>query len=297
MSSDRLNLRGDYPRPAATALVWLVAATVAAFAVQLALLSPWLQSSTAVVDLLRLTVRNLEQGRVWTLVTHGFLHGTGNPLHFLFSLIGLVLIGRELEPHLGARRFVVVYVTSLMAGATCWLATHWQTGGVHVGPTAGLLGLLVVLARIYENERITLMPFFVFSITLRPTHLVLGLVAFDAMGFLFWELRGADVPFGFAPSVHLGGMLAGWLYFRLFHAHNGWDRASSVSLPDWLRRSQAPAAGPRPPFPVERPPRPAGSVRAEMDRILDKINSEGLGSLTPEERQILDDARDLLGKP
>jgi hypothetical protein len=33
-----------------------------------------------------------------------------------------------------------------------------------------------------------------------------------------------------------------------------------------------------------------------VDRILDKINSQGFGSLTDEEKQILDHAKDILNK-
>ena len=41
----------------------------------------------------------------------------------------------------------------------------------------------------------------------------------------------------------------------------------------------------------------AGSAsQAEVDRILDKINSHGFGALTPEEKRILDDAKDLLSR-
>jgi len=37
-------------------------------------------------------------------------------------------------------------------------------------------------------------------------------------------------------------------------------------------------------------------LRAEVDRILDKINSQGFGALTPEEKKRLDEAKDLLSK-
>jgi hypothetical protein len=37
-------------------------------------------------------------------------------------------------------------------------------------------------------------------------------------------------------------------------------------------------------------------LRAEVDRILDKINSEGFGALTAEEKRLLDEARDLLSR-
>ena len=37
-------------------------------------------------------------------------------------------------------------------------------------------------------------------------------------------------------------------------------------------------------------------LRAEVDRILDKINSQGFGSLTDEEKRCLDQAKDLLNR-
>ena len=37
-------------------------------------------------------------------------------------------------------------------------------------------------------------------------------------------------------------------------------------------------------------------LRAEVDRILDKINSQGFGALTDEEKRVLDEARDLLSR-
>ena len=41
---------------------------------------------------------------------------------------------------------------------------------------------------------------------------------------------------------------------------------------------------------------PPEDVRKEVDRILDKINRSGFGSLTDQEKKILDAARDLLNR-
>ncbi len=88
-------------------------------------------------------------------------------------------------------------------------------------------------------------------------------------------------------------MLAGWLFFRFLYANNGWDRAATLRLPGWLRfKSRKPAAAARTPSAPWR----SGSLRADVDRILDKINSHGFHSLSEEEKQILDDAKDLLSK-
>jgi len=293
MSSDRFYMRGDYPRPPATVLVWLVASMISAFLLQLVLLSPWFGAAGYLPDLFRLTVPAIQQWHLWTLLTHGFLHSTDNPLHIIFSLLSLVMIGRELEPQLGARKFLLLFAGSLLFGAACWLALHWRFGGVHIGPSAGIMGLLVVLACLYSGQQMSFMPFFVFSVTMRPMYFVYGLAAIDVLLLVLYEVPGAHVPFGYAPSVHLGGMVAGWLYFRFLHANNGWDRAASFTLPAWLRfpkkRAATAAAGS-----VSR--RHPASLRADVDRILDKINSHGFGSLTDEEKRTLDEAKDLLSK-
>jgi hypothetical protein len=44
------------------------------------------------------------------------------------------------------------------------------------------------------------------------------------------------------------------------------------------------------------PTRATGDLRAQVDLILDKINSQGFGALTPEEKRILDEAKDLLSR-
>lgn len=295
MPSDRFYMRGDYSRPRTTALVWLVAAMISCFVLQSALLLPWFDASSNLPAQLRLTVRGLEQGHIWTLLTHGFLHSTEFPLHILFSLVVLVLLGRELEPQLGARRFTALFGAALLTGAGCWLALHWHTGGAHIGPSAGLMALLVVLARLHEDQRMTFMPFFVFSVTVKPMHLIYGFAVIDTLILLLVELPGSDALFGYAPSAHLGGMAAGWVYFRFFHANNGWDRAPGFSLPAWVRRSDK-ALDASAPASNSRPMRDALSLKADVDRILDKINSEGFGSLTEAEKQTLDDAKALLSK-
>lgn len=288
-------MRGDYLRPRTTALVWIVAAMLSCFVLQLMLLSPWLEAYAGLTDQLRLTVRGIQQWHLWTVLTHGFLHDTGFPLHIVFSVLLLILVGRELEPQLGARRFAAVFGTALLVGSLCWLSLHWRHGGAHIGPGAGILALLVVLARLYASQPMTFMPFFVFSVTVRPMHLVYALAVVNALLLLLFELPGADLPLDYAPSAHLGGMLTGWLYFRHFHANNGWDRAPGFSLPAWLRFPQKNTVPPAR-LPAAHPLRDPGDVRADVDRILDKINSEGLGSLTPEEKRTLDTAKNLLSK-
>ncbi len=296
MLADRSYMRGDYQRRRTSALVWIIAVTVAAFVIELVVGSPWFVHGEALLSELPLTIPALREGHVWTLLTHGLIHSTSTPFHILFTVLSLIFIGRELEPLLGAKRFVGLYVGALLLGALTWSAVHWIHGGVLIGATAGIFGLFVVLALLHPYQEINFLVMFLIPVRTKPIYLVYGLLALDVFGLLFYEFRGSSPPFGYAASAHLGGMLAGWLYLKLFHASHGMDRAASFSLqlPAWLKRREKKATFEIPV--ATKPTKPSPNLRAEVDRILDKINSEGFGSLTEQEKRVLDDAKDMLSR-
>jgi hypothetical protein len=70
-----------------------------------------------------------------------------------------------------------------------------------------------------------------------------------------------------------------------------------VELPRWIKRSGKPEAV-TPAFDntTATPPNTRQDIRAEVDRILDKINSHGFGALTPDEKRVLDNAKHLLSR-
>ena len=138
-------------------------------------------------------------------------------------------------------------------------------------------------------------PFFIVPVTIKPKYLAYAAVAVDLVGFLAYEVNGSLSPFGYAHSAHLGGMAAGWLYFRFVHG-SSWrlpSRRGAVELPKWMKHAQK-SGTPAPPYKVNVGNRE--NLRAEVDRILDKINSKGFGALTAEEKRLLDEARDLLSR-
>jgi hypothetical protein len=143
--------------------------------------------------------------------------------------------------------------------------------------------------------------FFVFPVTVKPKHIAASLVGLDVFVLLVYELPGAKLPFdmNMASSAHLGGMLTGLLYHRFVHSaawFNPEDRAD-MELPRWIKRARK-AKVPVPESEVSAVPPPYSreDIRAEVDRILDKINSQGFAALSAEEKRILDEARDLLSR-
>lgn len=285
-------MRSEYPRPAASVLTWILSALVSGFVLQ-NVFGRWFESNTF-ERLFALTPGSLNQGYVWTLFSYSLLHA--GILHLIFNGLGIFLLGRELVPLLGSRRFLTVYFSSAVLGGLAWLAVHHFTGGVAlVGASSCGLMLFILFACFYPDREITFLLFFVLPVTIKPKYLAWVLVGIDLLGFLFSELPGGSFDSGIAYSSHLGGMLTGWIYFRYFHANNGWDRAPSIELPAWLHRRKKPGSA-TPVYKVNLG-KPSDSFRAEVDRILDKINSQGFGALTEEEKRILDEAKDLLSRP
>lgn len=294
MLSDRPYMRDDYSRNTSNVVTWLISAIVATFVLQFVFLR-WFNGDRGLDSLLSLTVDNIAAGKVWTLFTYSFLHSTGNLLHVVANLLGLYFLGRALQPLLGAKRFMWLYAGAVMSGAVLWLGTHWPGGGAAIGASAGVAGLFVVFACFHPNQPVTFLLFFVLPVTLKPKYVAIGLLAFELFGFVFYEIMGAVSPFGpIAHSAHLGGMLAGWIYFRYLHTAR-WRTASTrpdIELPRWLQKTAK--AAPPAAFQVDVARRE--DLRAEVDRILDKINSDGFGALTADEKRLLDEARDLLSR-
>lgn len=286
-------MRDDYRPPKTSVVVWLIAAIVAGFLLQTIFLR-WFGVGRTFVDLFALSVDGITSGKVWTLLTYSFLHSPSNLLHVIANLLGLYFLGRELLPVMGSKRFLWFYGAAAASGGLLWLAANWTTGGVVWGASAAVYGLLTIFACFYPNRQVTFLLFFVVPVTVKPKYVAYVLLGLDLCGFLFYEIMGAASPFGFAHSAHLGGMLAGWVYYRYIHEGKwSFGRAASFEMPKWARkRETASASAPR--YKVNLTDR--SDLRAEVDRILDKINSQGFGSLTDEEKRVLDSAKDLLSR-
>jgi membrane associated rhomboid family serine protease len=303
MLSHRPYMRGDYQREKTSALTWLLSAIIGGFLLQLLLGTNWFSNAgNRLESFLGLTLPALEQGRIWTLFTYSFLHSPAFIFHVVGNSLALYFLGRELIPMLGTRRFLGLYGLATLVGGLAWSAAHWRLGsGELIGATAAIDALFIVFACFFPNQPMTFLLFFVVPVTIKPKHIAWFLVGFDAVVMLAYELPGTPLPFDatIASSAHLGGMLTGLLYYRFIHSarwFNAEDRAN-VELPRWIKRNRRPEAA-EAEFEVNlAPPTPSrADLRAEVDRILDKINSEGLGALTAEEKRMLDEAKDLLSR-
>lgn len=266
--------------------MWLISLIVAAFLIQLVVSAPWFGPGIYLSHHFGVSVGAIQELRLWTIFTHPILHRTDNFLHIIAVVGGLVLLGREMLPVMGARRFIGLYFAACAVGALVWSAVNWRAGGSLVGGIAGVYGLFVLFACLNPKFELRFMLFFFMPITLRPRTVACVLAAFDLGGCAYYELGSAVAPFAYAPSAHLGGMAAGLACYAYFYSERSLFSARSA-LP------AAASAKTEPGSPGDFAPASSEDLRAEVDRILDKINASGLGSLTAVEKRLLDEARNL----
>ena len=295
MLSDRSYFKETASERASASLVRLVSVLIAAFLIELVVVAPWFPVRVYLPHHFGHSVAAFTELRLWTIGTHVFVHSTDNLLHIIGVVTALILLGRELLPFMGARRFIGVFFGAAVTGALVWTAVTWQERGILVGGVAGVYGLLVLF--VYLNPRLELgfMLFFFVPVTIKIRHAALALGVLSFCGSLYFDIIGATLPFGYAPSAHLGGMLFGAVYFYVVYAEKTNDNAPSRWLSFLSAHSAEPSSENDPGVvygssALERDPI---KIRAEVDRILDKINSTGISSLSSDEKQLLDKAKRL----
>ncbi len=209
---------------------------------------------------------------VWRLVTFQFLHA--NLMHVGFNMLGLYFFGSLVEQYLGKKRYAAFYlVCGLCGGVLFMLLNLIGILGLHlpgaltvnaatplIGASAGVFGVIVACAYISPNAVVQLLfP----PIPLKMRTFAYGYVAFVALNLFL--IRGANQG---GDAAHLGGAIAGYYFIRRPHLLRDFF--------DVFKNSNLPPNGKK-----------RSASEAEIDAILDKIQREGIHSLTPAEKKIL----------
>lgn len=289
-------MRSDYPRERSSILVWLISILISCFVLQnvlLRLLGDYPSLYQTFARFFYLSAEGLSSFKAWTLLSYGLFHDPQNLLHILFSILGLYFLGREVEVVVGIRKFLILLLGSTLVGGLLWLLCH-GSNGVLLGASAAISGLLLFFILLYPDRPITFL-FLFFPITLpKAKYLGYGVLLFEVFGLVFFELQGEGSAI--AHSAHLGGMLYGFIYQRYLYQEFvikwKWPWKKSILQARPLEKAGAQASD----FSFKLNLSEREKLRAEVDRILDKINSQGFGSLTSEEKKKLDEARDLLSR-
>jgi len=254
------------PRPTKATRRLLIANAVVfvlSFAVYLAADETWIRIQRSLGLLPAAWRESFPFPPVWQIATYGFLHSVQDLFHLLNNLLVLYFFGTMLEEILGTRRFVVAYFSAQLAGALCFLVPGLFGAGdiPAIGASGAVMGVMVAMATLRPRQTV----FFVF-IPLTLGFLALLFLAITLFGAaLQWKQGGGG---GIAHLVHLGGIVYGFLAVKTHLVF-----ADPLAA---LARSRAARE-------VER----RQSDEARIDHLLEKINREGMSSLSRGEREFL----------
>jgi membrane associated rhomboid family serine protease len=144
---------------------------------------------------------------LWQPFTYMFLHSTNYLGHILFNMLGLWMIGTELERTWGTRFFTKYYVvTGVGAGLTQLLLGAFSDTfyyNVTVGASGAIYGLLLAYAMYFPHRMLILL---IFPVPARIAVTILGVIA------LMSSINGGGG--GVAHTAHLGGLVVGYLYLK-----------------------------------------------------------------------------------
>lgn len=95
--------------------------------------------------LLAVDAAAIKNGEIWRLLTGTFLHAGPLylPLHLLFNMYSLYVIGSQVENFLGKTKFIIIYLASAIMGS---LLSSVLLQGVSIGASGAIFGLMGCLA-------------------------------------------------------------------------------------------------------------------------------------------------------
>ena len=215
--------------------------------------------------------------RIFQLLTAGFLHY--DFMHILVNMYGLYIFGKLVAPHLGAKRFLALYLAGVLCGNLLFLALNLNTRLSLVGSSGAVCAVMMAAAMLEPDQRF-LMLFMPFTPIKTSTLIVCYTIIELIMALTSTQSTVAHL-------AHFGGFVGGYLLIKITCRGNvAWDPFRR-KRPNYWQRSAAEGRS-KPEFRTSASP----VSRNELDALLDKISREGINSLSPEELARLKQARE-----
>ena len=256
----------DWVRHQRVALLALIGANVAIFAVQLVLEN---SQPGFVRDYLGISDHGVRDAYAWQFVTAIFLHTSA--WHFAANMVVLYLFGRDLESIIGQRHFVFLYFAGAIAGELGHLFLM-PTSTILFAGSGGVAAVVMAYGMILPELDLGALISFGLLRRIKMKNVACSMIGIALV--LVLVDRGEIV----GHSALLGGCAAGWFYANLL----GYGRISFLQR--FLNRRRLES---------ERYLRmsPEQLMAEEIDPLLEKISQRGWQSLTRTERRNLLRAR------
>jgi membrane associated rhomboid family serine protease len=226
----------------------------------------------------------------YRLVTGAFLHADFQ--HLAMNMLTLFLFGRTVEWRAGPLALLLIYFGAIIGGSLLSLYVHRHHDYRAYGASGGVCGVVFAYILLFPGSSIN--PYFI------PIAVPGWLYAIGYLLYSFYGMKQHRDDVG--HDAHLGGAIIGLLIAAILNPsaiQYNLRGFLAVLIPAvgllvylWLNPMFLPLAS----F-FDRATRPWGRRTARpapkreelrVDAILDKISKQGVGSLSPEERSLLD---------
>ena len=230
---------------------------------------------------------------IWTPLSYTFLHD--GPYHLILNLLFLFFFGRLVEPLIGSYNVYCLFIIGSLLGSVFWACFNPQAGYL-VGASAGVMALVSYFCIKQPDKPITLLLFFILPFTIKPRWILIAALLYDGYGLLFNEINELGA---IAHSAHLGGIAAGALVFLFLQKGYEFPRfvfkfTSKKAISIFRRQNSNLGKNSLDKSNYKVNFTNTTDLQKEVDRILDKINEFGFGSLTQDEKLTLEKAKGLL---
>jgi membrane associated rhomboid family serine protease len=237
------------------------------------------QRESLVQEWLQLDVQStLWGGQFWRLLTYAFCHDRLSVFHIVFNMLFLYWFGCTLESMLGTREFVLFYCTSAVVSALAFIGLELYNGTKM--PCVGASGAVIAVMMLYTMHFPRQVIYICWFFPVEMRWVMLFYAIWDLHPVLL-NLSGDPQYAGIAHAAHLGGLAFGFAYAK--YQWNLESITERLTWPDWSMKRR-----PRLRLAPETMPEPEPEHDPEhVDRVLAKIFESGQGSLTDEERALL----------
>jgi membrane associated rhomboid family serine protease len=230
-----------------------------------------------------LTASGLKAWKLHQLLTYQFVHAPGL-FHILCNMLMLFFVGSQIVRLVGTKQFLAAYFIGGIISGLAELGIQNLSGvdAALIGASGSVSALLGLWALAMPNLRISVLLMFIIPVSGRVftfglwwliINVVLGVVS------IFYPTLAVGW------FAHAGGTVWGMFQGKFFRPNRGPKRPKP-------RREKSSSAGSKiVPGDFGQSPEPA------YNAVLDKINREGISSLTDKEKQILSDAAEQKGGP
>ncbi|MAS92648.1 MAG: hypothetical protein CMO55_05570 [Verrucomicrobiales bacterium] len=247
-----------------------------------------------------LSLESLAQFKVWTILTHEFLHGSA--AHLFFNMLGLFFLGRVLLQLIGKKYFLTVYLVGGMVGGVFQVLYNAIFGDAYcLGASGSVYATILAVGTLIPHQRFQIFPFPI-TITIRQFVIFLIIVTGISLVIDMVQPQSSD---GIATMAHIGGMVFGWAYIKFWlpSANERMRQQVKPKKKSSLKEKfgiriirDAEVVDTKKPKREKKEKKQKPFVTQDVDAILDKINAEGFHSLTDEEKRVLEKSSQRLSK-